>query len=345
MTTALVVTDEPQQEKRRDAPLGIHFGLHEQDYHDDVGCGSGDMRRLSYSPSDWWWQSKWNPLWEPDKDTEAKIYGRAVHHAILEGREKFDSHYAKKKLNWATREGKEEKAMILGQGKLPIDVEDWGRILLTGSMVRSNPHLARAFDDTVGNEVSIFWERGGLKRKCRIDALKLRAIVDLKNVSNDRSISFPRACLRKIDEYSYHIQAAHYLEGRLAMQALFKKGLVFGDCDMGFLEQVVNEPQFAFVFIFVQSSGAPLTWSTKLSFKKAIDWTDPDTGEIHPQPEEANPAFALGQAQLDRAEKNFGAYLKKFGLSNPWVLDEPIEEFDVNDMPPWFLRNAESEAI
>ena len=35
--------------------------------------------------------------------------------------------------------------------------------------------------------------------------------------------------------------------------------------------------------------------------------------------------------------------LEKFGLTTPWVLNEPINELDVSEFPPWFARGSETE--
>ena len=335
---------EAPQYQSQNHPLGIVFGLGEDEYHDDRGLGSSDMKRLAASPGDFYWASKMNPLWKPSVVTPAQLYGRAVHHIILEGRDKFERHYAPKRFSWATKEGKAEKERFAAQGLAALPEDDWERALITGQMIRSNPHLRTAFDDSVGNEVSVFWEANGLKKKCRFDSLKVRAIVDIKNISNDRDISFPKAALRYIDNYHAHVQCEHYREGRLAMRALLAKGAVFGDHNPELLARVVASPEFAFVLVFVQSSGAPLTWACKLSYKQAREWAD-DEGEVHTDPEEINPMFALGRVQINRAEANYKAYMERFGTDKAWVLNEPVEELDISEMPAWFVRNAEADGV
>ena len=337
--------NEPAPQSRSDLPVGIYFGLSEAEYFADVANGSSDMKRLSYSPPDWFWESRWNPLWVPEKSTPAQIQGRAKHTIILEGRAKFESLYGRKTLNYATTEGKKQKERFAAEGKTPLDQDEYDRAIVLGEIVKANPYLSNAFEGAVATELSVLWMRDGIKRKARIDCFKHRAIVDLKNISNDREIPFPKAALRYIDNYSGHVQAAHYAEARLAMRGLLEQGLVFGDgYDPDALKAAVMEPAFAFVFVFAQASGAPLTWSFKLSFKPAREWADED-GEVHTDPEEVNEMFRLGRVAIERAERNYKAYLERYGLTSAWLLAEPIEELDISSMPSWFVRNAEGEGI
>lgn len=336
----------PVKIERQDRKPGIYWGLDEALYHADKALGSSDMKRLSYSPADWWWQSKWNPMWEPDVLTPALIKGRAAHTCVLEGRDKFESLYGRKTLNFSTVEGKKQRQFFEEEGWTPLDAADYDRTLIIGEVIRRNPFIDQAFAGSVGTEVSVFWTRDGIKRKARFDCLKVKAIVDLKNISNDKNISFPQACLRYIDNYQAHIQCAHYWEGRLAMRALFDAGLVFGeDYDERLLEQAVRSPEFAWVFIFMQSTGAPLTWATQLSYKAERQWLA-DDGEIHTDPGMISEFFQLGNAAIARADKNWQEYAKRYGLDGtPWLLQEPIQELDLSVMPSWFSRNAEGGTL
>lgn len=345
MTDISETANEPAPQSRVDLSQGIYFNLDEETYHADVALGSGDMKRLSYSPPDFFWESRWNPMWTPEKLTAALIQGRAKHTIVLEGRQKFESLYGRKTLNFATTEGKRQKERFAANGQTPLDQDEYDRAIVLGEIVKANPYLSNAFEGAIGTEVSVIWMRDGIKRKARLDCLKPRAIVDLKNISNDRDIPFPKACLRYIDNYSAHIQAEHYREARLAMRGLLEQGLVFGDgYDQDALEACAREPAFAFVFVFCQASGAPLTWSCKLSFKGARERTDED-GEVHTDPEELNEIFRLGRVAIERAERNYKTYLERYGLTSAWLLAEPIEELDISQMPAWFTRNAEDVGI
>ena len=329
-------------------PDGVYLGLDEDTYHNATALGSSDMKRLAESPESYWWASKMNPMWEPSKHTPSTIYGRAVHSVVLEGRAKFDKQFACKTTSWATKEGKEEKRKFAERGVLPLPQEDYSRALLTEQMIKANKHLSGAFDDAAGYEVSVFWTAKGIPRKARFDALKLRAIVDLKNIANERGIHFPRACMRYIDNYSAHVQAEHYREGRVAMAGLIGRGAVFGQNlkpeQIAAICKAAETPEFAFVFVFVQNEGAPLVWGTKLSYSPDKTWTDED-GEVHHETGIINPVFDLGRAQIDKAEANYIACMKRYGTNTAWLLNEPLEELDLDSFPPWFLRRSDTKTF
>lgn len=73
---------------------GVYFGLSDVEYHADPALGSTDIRCLMRSPADYWWQSAMNPLCPEDNDTPARLWGRAFHKLVLEGRDAFERAYA-----------------------------------------------------------------------------------------------------------------------------------------------------------------------------------------------------------------------------------------------------------
>lgn len=74
-------------------PEGIHFGLDETAYHADPALGSGAIRDLAKCPIYYWGASWMNPFREPDKETPALLYGRALHCLVLEGPAEFAKRY------------------------------------------------------------------------------------------------------------------------------------------------------------------------------------------------------------------------------------------------------------
>ena len=85
---------------------GIYFGLDENAYHADPALGSTDMKKLAESPPDYWFESSHNPMREPSEDTPSRLFGRAVHKFVLEGRGAFESTYAPPDYSGATKDGK-----------------------------------------------------------------------------------------------------------------------------------------------------------------------------------------------------------------------------------------------
>ncbi len=296
---------------------GIYFSMPESEYFADPALGSTDMKRLAYSPCDYWFESSHNPMRVQKEPTPAQLFGRAVHKFVLEGRDLFESLYAPTDFSGSTKDGKAERKAIEDAGKTPIKRDDWTQICSSGAMIRSNPYLAEAFSGGM-SEVSIFWEDAGLRKKCRIDYLKPRASVDLKSIRNSRNIDFREACRRALAEYRYDAQAEHYDHGRAAARALIADGAVHGDHDPEWLRRVAGASEWAFVFVFYQADGAPLTYGVSLS--------------------PANGLRDIARTTLRIAEQNYREHVARFGFDLPWVLAEPLEEIDINSLPAWAFR-------
>lgn len=307
--------------QRRPDPIapGVYFGMPDSIYHADEALGSGDMKRLSYSPADYWFESPLNPLHEIDSDpTPAQIFGKAVHMNVLEGRVKFERHYGACEFPGNIKAGKLEREAIAASGKIAIKREDYDRIQQAGATMRANPELANAFSGGY-SEVSVFWDSGGIRKKARLDYVKPRATVDLKSIRNSRAINFVEACRRAIAEYRYDIQVAHYAEGREAMRRLIAQGAIHNPPgDDAWLQAVASNEHYAWVFVFWQAEGAPLTWATKIS--------------------PANGILDVARTAIVRAEENYRSHMERFGRDTPWLIAEPIDELAIEDMPSWWAR-------
>ena len=316
---------------------GIYLNLNEDRYHADPALGSSDLKKLATDPASYWWSSRLNPLWEPEVLTPALRIGRARHCIVLDGVNAFERQYARKTENWSTKAGRAEKEEFELHGWEPLDADVYDRTLATKAIVRANPYLRETFAGPIAKEVSVFWTARGIRRKARFDALKPLAIVDLKNLSNERAIHFPMACLRYIDAYKAHIQAEAYREGRLAMRQLYEDGLVRGatDADESLLEECVAATEWAFVFCFLQSQGAPISHAFQLSYRELPGGT------------EMNPIFEAGRRMIDRAETNYLRCLETFGTDTAWIEPRPIQELDSSQLsiPSWFLRDAGWEGV
>jgi hypothetical protein len=315
---AVIANAEVEKLAREPVEPGVYFGMPEADYHGDAALGSGDVKRLAYSPADYWFDSPLNPLREADGDpTTAQIFGRAVHSNVLEGRSVFDRQYAPCDYPGNIKAGKVERELIAVLGKTALKRADFDRIQQASAMIRANPYLSDAFSGGRA-EVSVFWVKDGVRKKCRLDYVKVRATVDLKSIRNSRSIEFSEACRRAISEYRYDVQVEHYREGREAMRKLIAAGNVSGEVDPAWLQSVADADAFAWVFVFWQAEGAPLTWACSIS---------PGNG-IHD----------IARATITRAEANYRSHMEQFGPDTPWVVASPVNELFVEEMPAWFGR-------
>lgn len=297
--------------KREPFAPGIYFGLEEDVYHADAALGSSAMKKLAESPPDYWWDSPHNTMRPKKKDTPSRIFGRAVHKFVAEGRTEFECAYAPADFNGSTKEGKAESARIAAAGRIRLVRDDWDRIMVSGTVIRANPKISEAFSGGVP-EVSIFWERDGIRRKARIDYLKPRASVDLKSESNPFGLHFPVACRKAIDKYKYAIQAGHYREARELIPRFAADGAVYGDHDASLLKKIMSATEYAWVWIFYQSERSPLTWGKQIS--------------------PGNPVFDDARADIARAEENYRRFADVFGFTEPWVIAEDLEELDPDEI-------------
>jgi hypothetical protein len=330
---------------------GIYFDMVESEYHSDPALGSGDMKRLASSGPEYWWDSAYNHA-RRNIDSAARLFGRAVHRVVLEGREAFDREYEtfpedmmvsdKEISEWLIERGitklprsKADKVTVavslmpdikikdaiearaIERGVTILDQVVYDRVVISGAMISKNPELSTAFQNGYA-EVSVFWTgEDGIRRKARFDYLKLRGVGDLKTVGAVKR-SFMQSCLRAVAEYRYDIQAAHYMEARREMARLVAAGRVFGDHDGPWLAKCAAYEDFGWQWVFLQSNYAPLTWSKSMS--------------------QANGILDVARADLLRAAETYKAFHARFGTDDMWVLAEPTSELDQSELPGWWAR-------
>ncbi|PSJ60797.1 PD-(D/E)XK nuclease-like domain-containing protein [Pseudaminobacter soli (ex Li et al. 2025)] len=302
-------------------PDGIHFGLSEDAYHGDPALGSTGLKDLIDNAPDFWWSSWMNPAREPDKETPAKIFGRAVHKCVLEGRAAFDALYSPCEHPGNIKAGKEEREAVEAAGKLPLKRDEYNRIVAASAFIRANATLRDAF--TGGQpEVSVFWTADGIRFKARFDYLKMRAVADLKSIRNPLNKSFVQACRDRIAGLDYVISAAHYMDGRQRMGAFVKAGQVYGAPDSenfrSWLIQVAGQREFAFVFVFWQAEGAPISHGFQIS--------------------PGNPILDSAKQSIAKAVWNYRQFMEKFGTKIAWVPSTPLEELDETELPIWWQQ-------
>jgi hypothetical protein len=328
---------------------GIYFGLDEDTYHALPWCGSGDIKMLAYNPQDYWASSPMNPLRDEieDKTTPARVFGSAIHAAILYGDAVYKRRYGyvENDTNKTDVSAEGLKAWIKAQGAEPRKLKEdniryiadtWGvtliperqneQILKAAATMRSNPYLVPAFQNG-WPEVSIFWIEEDVPCKARIDYLKIKATVDLKSFrSKDRLMELDRMVLADIFKYRYDAQAKHYTDGRLAAAELLAAGKVFApDPDPRdpktltrpsdeWLEKCFAQKEPGWVFIFYKADGMPIAKPYQSAFN--------------------GPMMASGGVIKRRALTNYQTFMERFG-TGPWVnTDEPYQ-IDEEDIPKW----------
>ena len=322
MSTALDIQEPQSRAVAATADLipdGIHFGLPEDAYHGDPALGSTGLKDLIDNAPDFWWSSWMNPARPEPKETDAIKFGRAVHKCVLEGRDAFEARYAPCDHPGNIKAGKEEREAIEAAGKLPLKRDEYNRILAASAFIRANSFLGDAFNGGQP-EVSVFWTEDGIRFKARFDYLKMRAIADLKSIRNPLNKSFVQACRDRIAGLDYVVSAAHYMDARRRMAAFVKAGQVYNAPDSenfrSWLIQAAGITEFAFVFVFWQAEGAPISHGFKIS--------------------PGNPILESAEATIAKAVWNYRRFMDEFGTTAAWVPSTPLEELDETDLPVWW---------
>ena len=152
--------------------------------------------------------------WEgEDKDTPAKILGRAIHTATLQP-DLFEGQYARgPEGDWRTKEAKAQLNIIrsgLPQGTV-LKPEQYDKIRRIREAVRNHP-IARGVLDGEAERSAVWIDpKTKLSCKARFDDISRSTgcVVDLKTTMSAHPDVFPRC----IYNYGYYIQAAHYVHG------------------------------------------------------------------------------------------------------------------------------------
>lgn len=299
---------------------GIYFGMSDGVYHADPALGSTGLKKLIGNAPDFWWGSSFNPVKEDENDdTPAKIFGRQLHTCVLEGADRFKALHTPYMNPGNIKAGKDEIAGIKASGREPIKFRDYSKILAASAFIKANKTLARAFEG--GHpEVSVFWTVNGIRFKARFDYLQINSIVDLKSIENRSDKEFKQACRDAMASYDYIVSAGHYTDGRRQMKGLFASDKVFGlpSGQEEWLSKVVSNPVFAFVFVFWQKKGAPISHGIMLS--------------------PGNPLFDRASERIAQAIANYRLFMGEFGTDTAWVPSTPLEEADETAFPVWYQQ-------
>lgn len=298
---------------------GIYFGLDEQAYHDDLALGSTDKKSLLTGETTYWWNSPLNPMREEKEETPAIIRGHAVHKFVLEGDLAFKRIYGRCEYKGTIKAGIAEREDFKGRGMVPLAGKLYDRVILAGSIIRLNPHVADAFSGGQ-SEVSVFWTENvdgmEVRQKARFDNLKVRAIVDLKTHDPREDLGFIPSCMKAIKDRNMPLQAQSYLIGRQHVARFVADGAVYGDHDSAWLKRVAASTESAFVYCFWSSKGAPLTWG----------------GYFSP----GNRKLQEAQVDIDRALKRYVAAVREFGPDTAWIRPIELNEIDADDVDNWY---------
>ena len=187
------------------------------DYHADPAVSASQLKTVMQSPYHFWsrYVDENRVAMVP---TQAMRLGSLTHCAVLEPDELTKRYQLAP--DRRTNAGKAAVAEMAAAGIEAVSEADLAQALQMADAVRSNS-IASLLLATGAAETSHWWDdvATGMRCKCRPDWLSAdgETIVDLKTCQDASPAGFAKA----VAQWSYQVQAAHYLCGTLAKRFIF----------------------------------------------------------------------------------------------------------------------------
>lgn len=211
------------------------------------------------------------------------------------------------------------------EGKSFISRETFEQIEIAARMVELDPEIRHAFKDGYP-EVTLIWNcpRTGVPMKCRVDYLKLKAMVDLKSVGNQRERSLENAIRWEIAGYHYNVQPSVYSEGVAEVRKILREGvgrIVFYDPDCSqdyrvetarWVDKWAAQSECEWLWVFQQKGDAPVTRGVFYPLSGSTKMVTDD--------------IVLQQ------KRRFRQFSEAFGC-DPWIDVRPIYDLADEDLP------------
>ena len=274
---------------------GIYFGLSEDLYFSDSRIGSTELRILIDSPCRFWWESYLNPL-RKKKKKKVLNDGKIFHKLLLEGDKAFERDYViAPNLHPASKEYKAWKEHQVKEIVKESDVVD-ARLIVN--------HLRKTTLQTLLSdgfpEVSILWtDKNGLKRRTRIDYLRVGQLIDLKSFTDFKNTQ--EFFSRYFWDYKVFIQLQDYIEALKSSR------------DLPVVKGTAKQRKF---------------WEDCTKVNNWLPWVCFVSREF-PQyrikaytPEKCPDLYKVGRDMIEKAYENYAKYMERFGTNNAWI-DEP----------------------
>ena len=338
---------------------GIYFGMSDEAYHSDPALGSTDLRKLLIAPSEFHYSWSGNPEPEETEETDALLFGRAVHKLVLEGQEAFEAEYACKPEGPDVLESAEDmRAWLRGRGLLDkgtmeamserilaidprvriqrVIVEQerragrtilsdaaYRRILMASAYITKNPNLARSFQG--GRcEVSVFWIRRGIRLKARLDYLRVIRWQERRCAVISDLKSFGRVKPGQDLEQAVGEAAAGYK----IQTAHYLEGLRHAKQHIrdGLIHGRVD-------LDWLQRVQTAQTSLFAFIFYKSQGAPYAQAKLLSPE----NPILEIARRDVETALDRFELYHDTHGPAGPWVSLEEPQELSIDDLPRWLL--------
>lgn len=195
-------------------PTGIHRHVTDEEYHTWHGLSASRLKMISdgMTPA-----RLWHEMHQPDKDTPARVLGKAIHCLVLQ-RDVFPERFIQgldrdrrsnaNKQAWAEFENEHHDKTIL-------KVDDWKKVHRTAESILKSPALRTLLKCEGHSEIAITWKTdNGVACKALVDHWipELNTFLDLKSTeAKDR-----RKIERDIVNFKYYLQGPWYMRGARA---------------------------------------------------------------------------------------------------------------------------------
>lgn len=245
------------------APLIVAPGIYppsavpEADYHGREICpapsisSSGLRKILSQSPLHYWTDSPLNPARDPgENDTAAKKIGKLAHLWVLEGKRFLDRYEViSDDLNLNTKEAKVIKLAAAEAGREVIREKDLVAVQAMKEPLAAS--CAGPLFEGARTEMTIAWQdpETGVWLRVRFDALPPAPRLILPDYKTAESAK-PADFTKSIGAYSYHQQAALYMDAIAAVTRDMPKSWLF----------VVQEKKAPFAVTVCQLDPVAIDW-------------------------------------------------------------------------------------
>lgn len=201
---------------------GLYANLSNEDYHSGPGISSSDIKLAKKALA--LYKAKLDGEL-PNKSTPAMALGTAVHTLVLE-RHKADDDLAVMPAFGRTKSGLAAKADWLAEheGKTHITEEQHITALAMSESLLALPDVQRILEQGEPEQSGYWIDENGLLLKYRPDFRTDWCLFDVKTTRDLSSESFSR----DINNFGYHISAAHYLQGDTTLTGSSHRQFVFG---------------------------------------------------------------------------------------------------------------------
>lgn len=203
--------DKEHKTKRPSHELGLFEGISNQDYQTSAGISSTTVKYADKAMVLYHQVMQGNV---PFKESEAMRLGTAVHKLTLEALD-FSKEIAVSKKFGRKKADQEEKAEFYAehQGMTIIDSDQYEKCRRMRDSLMSLPDVAIIFESGKPERSGYYIDKGrdgtGMLCKYRPDWRTDWCLFDIKSTTDISSGKFSRT----VNDFGYHISAAHYLDG------------------------------------------------------------------------------------------------------------------------------------